>query len=429
MKAQKTPAEAVTIVVVGGAGAMGRITVKDLVETAPENVRILIADYNEAAAKKLAKSFRGRSVDAVFADVTNHAKTVKALRGAFAVINCAQHKFNLQVMKACLAVGAHYCDLGGLFHVARKQLELDAQFKKANLLAILGIGAAPGVVNVLARSAADGMDEVHEIHCMVGGIDRTRGRPAVPLGTSYTLETIIDEATMPAALFTGGKFTFVEAMSDDQEVEFPLPVGVVRPARTLHSEVATLPLTYRGKGIREVSFKIAFSPELEADLRFMRAVGMFSDEPVQVGKVKVSPRAVLQKVVARQPKPEFDGEPDEYEIVRAVVRGVERSERVEYTVDCHTPGIPIWGLGIDVDTGCPPSIVMQMLARGQITARGAQPSEVAIPADPFFAELLKRGMTVRRSRVVLGSVPRSKGKKPETTAKIRTVKKSAKKPA
>ena len=417
------------IVVIGGAGAMGRITVKDLVETAPPNVHIQIADYDGDAAKKLAKSFRGRSVEGLSADVTNHAKTVKLLRGAFGASNCTQHKFNLAVMRACLAAGAHYCDLGGLFHVARKQLELHAKFEKANLLAILGIGAAPGVVNVLARSVADGMDEVHEIHCLVGGIDRTRGRPSVPLGTSYTLDTIIDEATMPAALFTGGKFTFVEAMSDDVPVEFPQPVGVVRPARTLHSEVATLPLSYKDKGVQEVSFKIAFSPELEEDLRFMRALGMFSDEPIQVGKVKVSPRAVLQRVVARQPKPQFEGEPDEYEIVRAVVRGTERAERVEYTVDCHTPGIPIWGLGIDVDTGCPPSIVMQMLARGQITARGALPSEQAVPAEPFFAELLKRGMTVRRSRVVLGPAPKKTAQNTEKTTKKNAARRKAKKRA
>jgi saccharopine dehydrogenase-like NADP-dependent oxidoreductase len=55
-------------------------------------------------------------------------------------------------------------------------------------------------------------------------------------------------------------------------------------------------------------------------------------------------------------------------------------------------------MGIDVDTGCPPSIAMQMLARGEIPARGCLPPEVAIPAAPFFEELHRRGMTVRRRR-------------------------------
>lgn len=385
-----------TVVVVGGAGAMGRITVRDLVETAPESMRVVVADYNLDAAKKLVKSLGSKRLSAVRCDVTDVRGTAKVLKGAFAVINAVQHQFNLPVMKAALAAGAHYCDLGGLFHFTRKQLELDKAWKKKKLTAVLGVGAAPGVVNVLARSAADTMEEVHEVHCVVGNVDRTAGRPVTPLGTSYSLQTIIEEATTPAALFTKGKFTFVEAMSDAVEVHFPEPVGIRRPARTIHSEVATLPLSYKKKGVREVSFKIAFSDELEDRLRFLRALGLLGAEPVQVGKVKVSPRDLLLQVAAKLPKVEFSGVPDEYEVVRAVVRGVRGGRKVEEIVDCHTPGLPEWGVGVDVDTGCPPSIVVQMLARGEITATGVVAPEVAIPAEPFFAELAKRRMRVER---------------------------------
>lgn len=393
------------IVVVGGAGAMGRITVRDLVETAPADVEIVIADYNHAEAKKLAKSFKDRRhVKHQFCDVTDVEGTAKALKGAFATINSVQHQFNVRVMKACLAAGTHYCDLGGLFHVTREQLELHSAFKKKRLLALLGIGAAPGVVNVLARSAADSMEEVSEIHCIVGNVDLTEGRPSTPLGTSYSIQTILEEASLPAALFTGGKFTFVEAMSDPQPVNFPAPVGVKKPARTIHSEVATLPLSYKDKGVQEVSFKIAFSEDLDEKLRFIRSIGLISDEKIQVGKAKVTPRSVLLRVLAGLPKAEpFTGVPNEYEVVRAVVRGKRGGKLIEETVDCHTPGIPEWGFGVDVDTGCPPSIAMQMLARGEITGVGTLPPEIAIPPEPFFHELAKRKMKVERAIVELDS--------------------------
>jgi saccharopine dehydrogenase-like NADP-dependent oxidoreductase len=58
--------------------------------------------------------------------------------------------------------------------------------------------------------------------------------------------------------------------------------------------------------------------------------------------------------------------------------------------------MPAWGFGIDVDTGCPPSIAVQMIARGEITLRGALPAEQCIPTVPYFAELAKRNMRVRR---------------------------------
>jgi saccharopine dehydrogenase-like NADP-dependent oxidoreductase len=376
---------------------MGRIVARDLAETAGPAVKIIIADHDQRGAGRLARAL-GTRARAMKVDVTQVAATARALGGVFAIINCCQHEFNLPVMEAALRVGAHYCDLGGLFHVTRRQLGLHARFRRAGLLALLGIGAAPGIVNVLARAAADDMERVDEIHILVGNVDRTPGRQPGVFGASYSLQTILDEASLPAAIFTGGKFVFVAPMSDPQAVRFPAPVGLRHPARTLHSEVATLPVSYRAKGLREVSFRIAFPDALAERLRFLHALGMTSTVPIAVGKLRVAPRALLTALQRRLPRPAAGGPPDEHEVLRVVVRGARDGKEVEETLDCRTRGIAAWGLGIDVDTGCPPSIAMQLLAAGVITARGVLPPEQAIPVAPFFAELAKRGMRVHRRR-------------------------------
>lgn len=390
-----------SVVVLGGAGAMGRITLRDLVETAPAELSIVLADFNLPAAKKLAQSYKQRKVLAVAADATDVRKTARLLKdvGCFAVINAVQYQLNVEVMQAALAAGAHYVDLGGLFHVTRKQIKLHTEFRRAGLLALLGMGAAPGIVNLLARSVADELETVSEIHIQVGNVDRTPGRTAQALGTSYSILTILDESTLPAALFTGGKFRFVEPMSGAIDVQFPEPVGLRRPAYTIHSEVATLPLSYAKKGIKECSFRIAFDGDLDEKLRFVRALGLSSAAPIAIGKQKVMPRDVLLALLKKLPAPPVsDAIPDEYEVLRAVVRGTRPGNPkkiVEHIVDCHVPGIPAWGMGIDVDTGCPPSIAVQMLWRGEITARGALPPEKSVPVEPFFRELASRGMTIR----------------------------------
>ena len=46
-------------------------------------------------------------------------------------------------MRACLEVSAHYIDLGGLFHITRKQFELQEEFAAAGLTAVLGMGSTP----------------------------------------------------------------------------------------------------------------------------------------------------------------------------------------------------------------------------------------------------------------------------------------------
>lgn len=385
-----------------GAGAMGRITARDLAETAPAGTSVVIADVDRRLAVAVAASLLQRrevAVTAARADAEDPRALAALLRRteAFAVVNATHHRFNLAVMQAAFAAGAHYCDLGGLFHQTRRQLRQHAAWKRADRLALPGIGAAPGIVNVLARSAAETMESVREIHVAVGGIDRTRGRAESPIGISYSIQTVLEEASTPAALFTRGRLTFVPPMSDPRDVVFPPPVGLQRPVLTLHSEVATLPLTYRRKGLRECSFRIAFPSDVAHKLTFLRRAGLLSHAPLRIDGVPVAPYDLVTTALTRLPAgPAWHGVPDEYEVLRVVVRGVRGRARVEDTIECHARGMPAWSVGIDVDTGCPPSIAMQMLARGDISARGCVPPEAAIPPDLFFHELRRRGMTVRR---------------------------------
>jgi len=390
-----------TFAVVGGAGAMGRITVRDLMETCAASDEVLIADYALAKAEALAASFSGAGwprVRAVRVDVRDGAGAAAALAGALVVVNAVQYQHNLAVMEAALAAGAHYVDMGGLFHVTRRQLELDARFKAAGKAAILGMGAAPGITNLLARHAADRLDEVREIHCRVGGLDRTRYQPQQALPVAYSLKTILEEFSMEPAVFTKGEFTFVEPMSGDVPHRFPPPVGLRRPMYTIHSEVATLPLSYAAKGVREVSFKIAFDQDFLRKVRFLRDLGMASHEPIDLTGVKVRPIDVVDKVAMSQPPARQVGKLEQYEVVRAVVKGTERGKKVTWEVDCHTRGMPAWGVGLDIDTGAPPAIAAHLLAAGEITATGAVPPEVAVPCAPFFRRLARRRMEVVATR-------------------------------
>ncbi len=379
---------------------MGRITVRDLYETAPE-AELLIADADRQGAAALARAYRDDRVGATFADATRSRQLTGILRGAFAVVNAVQFELNLHVMQAALAAGCHYIDLGGLFHMTRQQLRLDRPFRQAGLTALLGIGAAPGITNVLARRAAERLDCVTEIHFKLGAHSATRFDAPPVLPVSYSLQTVLQEFALRPAVFTGGRMRFVEPLSGEVDEEFPAPVGRQRPMYTLHSEVATIPRTYRSKGVREVSFRIAFGPEAKAKIRFLRDLGLASEEPVRVGGRPVVPRGLLMALARKLPKPRAKGPLRECEVIRTVVKGEREGDPVVWTLDCVGRGIRRWGVGFDLNTGAPPSIAAQLLARGAIVARGAVPPEVAVPPLPFFRELRRRGM-VLRERVVTG---------------------------
>ena len=177
-------------VVIGGAGAMGSITVRDLVETFPDKDEIIIADYNIEKAKEMAATFTKstkKKVKAVKVDVNDKEKTIHDLSGASIILNSVQYQFNILLMEIALGLKAHYIDLGGLFHTTKKQLELDSQFKKIGKIALIGMGAAPGITNILASYIAKEMDTVKEIHIRLGSKDQTRYKPKPALSTSYSL--------------------------------------------------------------------------------------------------------------------------------------------------------------------------------------------------------------------------------------------------
>lgn len=391
-------------VVLGGAGAMGRITVTDLVHTSGPNHEVWIADFDLQKAESLASSLskatgaNGPNIKAVFCNLKDVAASAQSLKGADVIMNCAQYQLNLEAMELALALRAHYTDLGGLFHYTQKQLKLDAQFRAIDRVAVIGMGAAPGITNCLAQLAASDLEQVREIHCRVGSSDQTRYEFTPALAVSYSLKTILEEFSYEPAVFTKGKMTFVKPMSGDLPHRFPKPIGLRKPMYTIHSEVATLPQSFTSRGVREVSFKIAFDPIFTDRVRFLRDLGLASHTMEKIGDAEVAPVDVVNRVAMAQSQPKPVGKLKQYEVVRSVVKGTQGGKKVTLVADCHTQGMPKWGIGLDIDTGSPPAVCAQMIAAGEITLRGVVAPEVAVPAKPFFARLREREMKVRVSK-------------------------------
>jgi hypothetical protein len=220
--------------------------------------------------------------------------------------------------------------------------------------------------------------------------------PALPI--SYSLQTIMEEFSMEPAVYTKGKLTFVAPMSGQIPMRFPPPIGAQRPMHTIHSEVATLPTSFVKKGLREVSFKIAFDPAFLEKIRFLRDLGLASAEPIYVGETKVSPIQVLNKVAMLQKPARRIGKLKQYEIVRTILKGTKGRQKVTVVLDCHTAGLPKWRLGSDVNTGCPPAVVARMIAGGQVKGTGVVPPEQIVPPRLFFEHLKLRGFQLRISR-------------------------------
>jgi saccharopine dehydrogenase-like NADP-dependent oxidoreductase len=383
------------IVVLGGAGIIGRAIGRDL--ASDRNVKeLVLADLDLEGAQKTAASFGRPGVTAVKCDVTDHAALVNLLKGAGCVVNSVQYYFNLPIMDACLDARVPYVDLGGLFHTTRKQLALDGKFKSAGIVAILGLGSCPGIANVQARVLADSFDKVESIR-IYNGATPDQGDS---LAWAYSIQTIFDEITQPPIVFRDGAFNETPALGEEELYRFQDPIGVSKVHLSLHSEVATLPLTYASKGIRDCFFKISFfgySEKALRQLQFLAQLGLASTDPVSVRGGAVRPRDVLVEVMKRAPQIERTkslGFKDIVTEVRGERGGRPVAGRVETTCWPHKE----WGIsGGTLLVASPPAIVARWLAQGQVKEQGVLPPERAVAAAPFFQALAERGAATTTS--------------------------------
>ncbi len=384
------------ILVPGGAGAMGRVTVRALSEYDDIDL-VTVADYNEARAQEIAASLSSSKVQACQVDVSDEEQLRRLIRGADAVLSAVDYRFNLSILRACIAEKVHYADLGGLFHMTRTLMSLHTEAEAAGITAIMGMGGTPGITNVLARAAADKLDRIESMRVELGCSDTTPS--TAPLVAPYSIRTILDEFTKEPQVFKDGAWHPQQPLSGQEEMIFPLPVGRVTAIYSLHSECATFPVSFQEKGIRYVSFKIAFPADFMTKLKFLVDLGFGSDEPISVHGVKVSPRETLAKLLEMAPVE--DVEPQDCDVLRVVTYGTAGGQQVEITNQVVVLPYRRWHVSAGaLDTGVPLAIAGRMLANGEITRRGTLGPELCVPVEPFFRELAKYDMHVTETRTV-----------------------------
>jgi lysine 6-dehydrogenase len=381
-------------IVVLGAGLMGRAVVYELARR-PEVREILVADFDRGRAEEVAGRFGEGKAQADFADVRERGSLLPLLRGSAVVVNCTQYDWNLEVMRAALAVRVHYLDLGGLYHITRKQFALHADFRRIGRLAIPGMGGAPGVTNVMARALADRFERLESIRVYNAGADQQRYQS--PLVYTFSIATILDELTMPPIHFVNGRYVEKPILSDPEPGRFPKPIGQIILRHSIHSELGTLAESFRKRGVREVFFKINYAPELVNLVRSLSSAGLTSREPVAVNGSKIRPRELLLALLGKN-APSTPAK--DVEALRVVVSGRQNGAKVAWAME-------MWATysrrpqfsAVARDTGFPAAVAAVMLGRGQIQGTGVQAPENVVPPEPLFDELRKRGFRFRRWRL------------------------------
>ncbi len=388
------------ILLIGGAGLMGSGTVLDLLRTSEHE--LIVADSSQERLDRLPRHDRLASV---VLDVSDPPSLARALEDCDLCVNGVPTfaGYQMTIFDACLAAGKTYVDYGGMGVYTVQQKALHEHFLKAKVMAVIGLGADPGLSNVLCRACADRLDRIDTINLYWTA---TRVGPANPvLITPYALSTVLAEYANPSQQFLEGALREVAAQEGIEEIDLPQPWGRTTFMFSQHSEPLTVPFAkgIAEKGIREFTWRLALPKEDHECWKALVRAGFGDfDTPVTVPGGTVKPLDVLQAVMDRhreRRRPDIPTQ-DTHEIHFAI--GVGEKDGKPTRVTARVTGHPneLYDDYADAATSMNLSIGVQLLLEKKPVPGVWAPEEIFEPAD-FLEEVRKRRFEVSIETVSL----------------------------
>jgi saccharopine dehydrogenase (NAD+, L-lysine forming) len=386
-------------VLVLGAGAVGTVSALKFAQEAMLE-KLVIADAVSARASLLADRLNDPRITAISLNAGDRHAVVSALRqfGITIVLNAALPATNIDVMRACLEAGCDYIDLASAGTDADgipkmdDQFALDAEFKAAGRLALLGMGADPGTTNIYAAYAAKHLlDVVTELRVRDGDNSICTGYDGFV--AAFSPWVMIDECLCKAVSYRSGRYHLEEPLTGMEPFDFP-EIGVLNCYYVDHEESRTLPRFF--PAAQTVDFKLCMDEVTVETLRVMKRLGLSRTDRVQVGDHSIVPRDF---VVALLPDPrDLAGRMRGKTCVGTLAKGFKKGEPKAYYIYNVTDHETVFKeLGVQAtayQTGIPPVIAGRLIAQGVWRGTGVMSPEQFNP-DPFLEQLVREGMPGR----------------------------------
>jgi hypothetical protein len=117
-----------------------------------------------------------------------------------------------------------------------EQFSFAKRFEEKNRTALINAGAAPGLTNLLAKRAAEMLDEVHSVHIRL--YESTESDDPI---SQWSPEVSFDEAISSPRVYRDGRFLMEKRFAELEKFRFPDPIGYASVVLAAQDEVATLP--------------------------------------------------------------------------------------------------------------------------------------------------------------------------------------------
>jgi len=376
-------------ILVLGAGLMGRAIAFDLYNYSNFD-EIVIADKDKKNLELTKKFLKTKEIKYLKLDIEKTKNLKKYFKNFDIIISALPYKYNFMLAKTAVETKTHFLDLGGNNDIVKKELGLFNKAKSSGVTVIPDCGLAPGLTSVITKDIVEQMDYVDYVKLRVGGLPQ-KPKPPLKYQIVFSPYGLINEYVEDAIILDHGKILKKRSMTELETLYFPKPFYELEAFLT-SGGCSTLPYTFREK-IGYLDYKtIRYKGHCEK-FKVLLDLGFAFEEKIKIGKQVITPRDFFSTILIKNlPANEKD-----VVLLKVFAGGIKNGKKlkIEYSmIDYYDEKNHITSMMRT--TGFPVSITAQMIEQGIIKENGVLCSEKIIPCKPFFDELKKRNIIIKK---------------------------------
>jgi saccharopine dehydrogenase-like NADP-dependent oxidoreductase len=301
-----------------GSGLVGRHIAADLTED--EN-NITLVDINKDNLIRVKKKYE--KINIIESDVTKKENIKKIVKGMDIVVNAVPGSIGFKSLKDIIDTGTDVVDIA---FYPQNPFELDNLANEKGVKAIVDMGIAPGISNLLSGYLTTITDKLTDVNIYVGGLPKIRRLP-FEYKAVFSPADVIEEYTRPSRLVENERIVVKDPLTDPEFLEFD-KIGTLEAFNS--DGLRTLIETVKSINMKEKTLRY---PGHREKMKLFSDTGMFSREKINVNGISVSPMDITTKLLKDHWK--FTEDDRDFTVMRVIIKGVKEEEMIKYTFDLY----------------------------------------------------------------------------------------------
>lgn len=261
-------------IIILGAGRMAKAIVYDL----HKDFDLTVADISNQSLDWFKQHY---DINTLNVDVTNKSVLQTTVAPFDLVIGAVTGQFGFNMLRSIIEAGKPIVDIS---FSPEDMLQLDELAKANNTTAIVDIGVAPGLSNLVLGHETT-QQTIKTFKCMVGGLPVVREWP-FEYKAPFSPIDVIEEYTRPARLKRHGEMVTMPALEELETVQYP---GLPEMESFISDGLRSILQTVNIPNMEEKTIRY---PGHCALMKVFRETGLFDDTPKDIHGQIISPREV-----------------------------------------------------------------------------------------------------------------------------------------